>query len=61
LSERFRSLSGAGETPAEKVAARLGVRVIFSADLTAQLAGQVRRSYEVVSRGGARQVVEEML
>ena len=60
LSERLRGLSDAAGMAAEKVAALLTVREIFSPDLAAQLAEPVLLSYELLCRVGARRAAEEI-
>ncbi|MCY0096320.1 mannitol dehydrogenase family protein [Hoeflea ulvae] len=60
LAGRLRGLSDAAETPAEKVAALLSVREIFSAELAAQLLEPVTHAYQELCRLGARRAAEDI-
>ena len=59
LAQRLRELSDRADTPAEKVAALLSVREIFSPQLAAELAAPVSRAYEHLGELGARKAVGE--
>ncbi|QHQ34793.1 mannitol dehydrogenase family protein [Algicella marina] len=60
LADRLHSLSSAAATPAEKVAALLSVREIFSAEMAEALQPSLTRSYETLVQKGARAAAAEV-
>ncbi|SOE16032.1 fructuronate reductase [Hoeflea halophila] len=61
LATRLRDLSDAAGTAEQKVAALLGVREVFSARLSAQLAEPVTEAYARIAARGSRNAIEDML
>lgn len=60
LAEALRQLTDAADTPAQTVAALLGVEVIFPSDLATQLAAPVTQAAEALWATGARNAIEAL-
>ena len=60
LADRLRALSGAADTPEDKVAALLGVSEIFPPDLAEQLRAPVSDAATLLWRKGAAQAVAQV-
>jgi fructuronate reductase len=60
LAERLRALSGQAGTPEEKVAALLGVREVFSAQMAEALPVPLTKAYARLCDIGARACVGEI-
>jgi fructuronate reductase len=56
----LRQLTDAADTPAQTVAALLGVEVIFPSDLATQLAAPVTQAAEALWATGARNAIEAL-
>ncbi|WP_394688134.1 mannitol dehydrogenase family protein [Hoeflea sp.] len=59
LAERLRGLSDQAGTPEETVAALLGVREVFSAQMAAALSAPITKAYAMLCEDGARASVRE--
>lgn len=61
FAAELRALSDSADTPADKVAALLGLRAVFSAEIAAQIAGPVTAAYTDLVANGARAAVQKVL
>lgn len=61
LSAELKRLSDSADTPADKVAALLGLRAVFSETIAARLQAPVTAAYHALVAKGARDAVREVL
>jgi len=60
LAERLQALSGAADTPVEKVAALLSVREVFAPELSTQISERLTQIYGELCADGAQALVERV-